>query len=64
MLYEVITIPGTTSVDHLAEDVGALDVRLSGDVVRKVGELVNQDTVSGPRYSAKNQAEIDTEEFV
>ncbi len=56
-------IPGTTSVAHLEEDVAALDLDLPEDTLRRVDELVNQDTVSGPRYPAGTQAEIDTEEF-
>ncbi len=59
----VHVIPGTTSVEHLAEDWGALDVGLSADVVKRVEELVNQNTVSGARYPAPTQAEVDTEEF-
>ena len=57
-------IPGTTSVAHLEEDYAALDVRLSDELMQRVGEIVNQETVSGPRYPANTQAEIDTEEFV
>lgn len=56
-------IPGTTSVEHLEEDFGALDVELGDDVVKRVDALINRDTVSGPRYPAPTQAEIDTEEF-
>ena len=59
----VHVIPGTTSVEHLEEDYRALDINLSSDVVRRVEALINQDTVSGPRYPAPTQAEIDTEEF-
>ena len=59
----VHVIPGTTSVEHLEENYGALNVELSADTVRRVDALVNQDTVSGPRYPAATQAEIDTEEF-
>lgn len=57
-------IPGTTSVDHLEEDWGALNVELSDEIIERVEALVNQNTVSGPRYPAPTQAEIDTEEFV
>lgn len=56
-------IPGTTSVEHLEEDFGALDVELDDDIVERVDALINQDTISGPRYPAATQAEIDTEEF-
>ena len=56
-------IPGTTSVDHLEEDWQAHAVELPIDICRRVEALVNQETVSGPRYPAPTQAEIDTEEF-
>ena len=56
-------IPGTTSIEHLEENWGALEVELSAEVVERVEALVNQNTVSGPRYPAPTQAEIDTEEF-
>lgn len=57
-------IPGTTSIGHLEEDFRALDVELSGAIVERLDTLVNEVTVSGPRYPAPTQAEIDTEEFV
>lgn len=56
-------IPGTTSVEHLAENHAALDVDLSAELVRRVDAVVNRQTVSGPRYPEATQAEIDTEEF-
>ena len=48
---------------HLEEDYGALQVELGDDIIERVDAIVNQDTVSGPRYPAPTQAEIDTEEF-
>ena len=59
----VHVIPGTTSVDHLEEDWGALEVELTDAIVESIDTLVNERTVSGPRYPAPTQAEIDTEEF-
>jgi len=56
-------IPGTTSLEHLAENVAALDRSVPDDVLDRAEELINSATVSGPRYVAKTQAEIDTEEF-
>lgn len=56
-------IPGTTSVAHLEEDVGALDVRLSAELIDEVEALITRQSVSGPRYPDATQAEIDTEEF-
>ncbi len=59
----VIPIPGTTRVDHLRENLGALQVRLEPALIDLVDVLINQRTVHGPRYNATTQTEIDTEQF-
>ncbi len=59
----VVPIPGTTRVEHLHENLGAAQVALAPDLVARVGATINQRTVSGPRYAADRQADIDTEEF-
>lgn len=59
----IVPIPGTTSLAHLEEDVAAANVTLSADVVSRLEALINPSTVSGPRYPAAIQAEIDTEEL-
>jgi aryl-alcohol dehydrogenase-like predicted oxidoreductase len=59
----IIPIPGTTSVEHLREDLGAADVRLSPDLLQRLEAHINQQTVSGNRYSAQARTEVDTEEF-
>lgn len=56
-------IPGTTSLSHLEENFAALNVTLSPEVIASIDSVVNATTVSGPRYNAKTQAEIDTEEI-
>jgi aryl-alcohol dehydrogenase-like predicted oxidoreductase len=57
----VIPIVGTTSVDHLREDVAAAALTLSPSVVAEADACVNTQTVSGERYSKETLAEIDTE---
>ncbi len=59
----VVPIPGTTSVEHLLEDLGAAAVVPAPALLRRLDALVNQASVTGPRYNAATQAEIDTEEF-
>ena len=59
----IVAIPGTTSVEHLHEDLGAADIALSADVLARVESLINQGTVKGNRYSAQSAIEVDTEEF-
>lgn len=60
---DIIPIPGTTSIAHLEENFAAKDIALSDAVVAKIDALINRKTVSGPRYPAPVQVEIDTEEF-
>lgn len=59
----VHVIPGTTRIAHLEDNIGATDIDLDGDIVDRLNRLINQHTISGPRYPAATQAEIDTEEF-
>jgi len=59
----IVPIPGTTSLDHLAENAGAAAVTLSPDALARLDAAINRDTVHGPRYAAAIQAEIDTETF-
>jgi len=59
----IVPIPGTTRLDHLEENVGATEVRLDGATIDRLNALINPHTVSGARYNAAVQAEIDTEEI-
>ncbi len=58
----VLPIVGTTSLDHLKEDLAAATVRLSAQTLEAVERLINADTVSGSRYASETLAEIDTEQ--
>ncbi|OYY92209.1 MAG: aldo/keto reductase, partial [Polaromonas sp. 28-63-22] len=59
----IIPIPGTTSLAHLAEDLAAADVTLTPATMAALEVLINEKTVTGARYSAQSQSEVDTEEF-
>jgi aryl-alcohol dehydrogenase-like predicted oxidoreductase len=59
----VVPIPGTTSLTHLQEDLGAAELRLDARTLQRLDALINRDTVRGARYNAATQAEVDTEEF-
>jgi aryl-alcohol dehydrogenase-like predicted oxidoreductase len=59
----IIPIPGTSSVPHLLEDLGASEVRLSAEVISQLEALINEKTVHGNRYSAQSNSEVDTEAF-
>lgn len=58
-----LVIPGTRSPAHLADNLGAVRVSLSADLIVRLDALINRHTVSGPRYNAATLAEIDTERF-
>ncbi|MEO8151813.1 MAG: aldo/keto reductase [Rhizobacter sp.] len=59
----IIPIPGTRSIEHLGDNLGAVDVGLDADVMRRLEDLINARTVVGARYDAAAQAGVDTEEF-
>jgi aryl-alcohol dehydrogenase-like predicted oxidoreductase len=59
----IIPIPGTTSVDHLSDDLAAVDVKLDASLLARLDALINQKTVAGNRYSAQSNSEVDTEVF-
>ena len=59
----LIPIPGTTHVDHLHENLGAAEVKLSADVMSRLEDSINQKTVAGNRYGPQASGEVDTENF-
>ena len=59
----IIPIPGTTSVEHLHDDLGAVNVRLDAATMARLDALINQRTVVGIRYNAQSASEVDTETF-
>ena len=60
----IVPIPGTTRLDHLAENFSAVDLQLSSEAFEQLDQIMNQKTVSGTRYNPATQTEIDTEEFM
>lgn len=60
---DILPIPGTTSVEHLMDDIGAAEVTLSAEVIARLNALINQHTVHGDRYNAQANSEVDTEVF-
>ena len=57
----IVPIPGTSRPKHMRENAGAAEVELTDAVMAEVEALVNDRTVSGPRYPAGMQATVDTE---
>jgi len=59
----VIPLFGTTSLEHLAENVAAASVKLNPELMAKAEAVINQRTVVGNRYSEQSNREVDTEVF-
>ena len=60
---DILPIPGTTRVEHLRENMAVAEVRLPAELLARLDALINQHTVSGERYSAQSNREVDTEVF-
>lgn len=58
----ITPIPGTKNPDHMRENAGAADVELSADMMERIEAMVNEQTVTGHRYSEQMRVPIDTEE--
>ena len=48
----IVPIPGTTSVAHLEENLGAAAVPLDPALLDALERLINQGTVTGARYGS------------
>ncbi|WP_417551387.1 aldo/keto reductase [Marinomonas fungiae] len=59
----VVAIPGTRFVNHMGDNLGATDVKLTDSQLSNLNDMINQNNVSGTRYNEAQQKEIDTEEF-
>ncbi|MEP1444697.1 MAG: aldo/keto reductase [Paraglaciecola sp.] len=59
----VIPIPGTTQLSHLTENMAASEISLTDKQLALLDKVFDYKKISGPRYPAATQVEIDTEEF-
>lgn len=59
----VVAIPGTRSPQHMQENLAAQHGSLDEDELAELNDMINQENVSGERYSDAMQQEIDTETF-
>jgi aryl-alcohol dehydrogenase-like predicted oxidoreductase len=59
----VIPIPGTRSIAHFDENMGAITMQLDRGFLQRLDQLFEVGRIVGERYPAATQAEIDTEEF-
>jgi aryl-alcohol dehydrogenase-like predicted oxidoreductase len=60
----IIALPGTAKIAHMMDNAEAAALDLDPALLKRAGQIINRNTVRGPRYNASNQMDIDTEEFV
>ena len=59
----LVAIPGTTQAAHLAENLGASAVKPDAASLAALDALFKPQAVTGNRYNAASQGEVDTEQF-
>jgi aryl-alcohol dehydrogenase-like predicted oxidoreductase len=59
----IIALPGTTSVEHLQEDLRGGDVQLSARALAALDALFQPEAIAGDRYALQGQREVDTEKY-
>jgi aryl-alcohol dehydrogenase-like predicted oxidoreductase len=57
----IVSIPGTTDPQHMRDNFAAQSIMLSSAQVEQLNQMINRRTVSGARYDAQSQSEVDTE---
>jgi aryl-alcohol dehydrogenase-like predicted oxidoreductase len=57
----IVSIPGTTNPQHMRDNFAAKDITLSAAQIEQLNLLINRHNVSGARYDAQSQSEVDTE---
>jgi aryl-alcohol dehydrogenase-like predicted oxidoreductase len=55
----IVPIPGTRNIDHLNENLGALDVQLRSADLREIETALAKLTVHGERMSERHMQQID-----
>ncbi|WP_231621681.1 aldo/keto reductase [Sphingomonas sp. 37zxx] len=59
----IVPIPGTRSIEHLDQNLAAAQLTLDDQTIAAIDTLFAPGAVHGARYSAAQQAQIDTECF-
>ena len=59
----VIALPGTTSVEHLHEDIRGGSVKLDAELLAELDDIFKPEAIAGDRYALQGQGEVDTEKF-
>lgn len=58
---DLIPIPGTSNIEHMRENAKAGDIKLSTETIVELDQLINDETVSGDRYSKVLMESVDSE---
>jgi aryl-alcohol dehydrogenase-like predicted oxidoreductase len=56
---DMVPIPGTTKVSHLEENAGAMNLKLSDEILQKLGDLFPVGAAAGDRYFEGGMQMID-----
>ncbi|MGA1473337.1 MAG: aldo/keto reductase [Burkholderiaceae bacterium] len=59
----IVTIPGTTHLDHLRENMKTQSLKIPAEVLEEASRLINQKTVAGERYDSVASGQVGTERF-
>ena len=55
----IVPIPGTRNIDHLTENLGAIDLQLTPANLREIDAAFTKITVHGGRMSEKHMRDVD-----
>jgi aryl-alcohol dehydrogenase-like predicted oxidoreductase len=55
---DIVPIPGTKHVRYLDENIGALDVKLSGDDLKRLNEILPPGAAAGQRYHERGMETV------
>ncbi|MCO4759759.1 MAG: aldo/keto reductase, partial [Oceanospirillaceae bacterium] len=58
---DLIPIPGTTNLEHLAENASASEIRLTSAEINQIETVLHPNRIKGERYPAAGMREIDSE---
>ena len=59
----IVSIPGTTNPQHMLDNFAAQNISLSAVHIEQLNQMINRHNVSGARYDAQSQSEVDTESY-
>jgi aryl-alcohol dehydrogenase-like predicted oxidoreductase len=59
----IVTIPGTTKLDHLRENMKTQSLNIPAEVLKEASMLIDQNTVAGERYDSVATGQVGTERF-